>query len=153
MFFSLLPALLFFSDKISVDSFKDESKNSLKENNTLKFALYVEFKNVMYNFKPQCKLSDELLEEEYEYNLLFTISTYPTLIKLKYFPDGIHYWVTVVSKWIFDSSFPIDLPLTKNSLYHSLIIENWTKGINGYKRVFIQIGFYPKGNNKSVIEK
>ena len=47
---------------------------------------------------------------------LLDISPYPTLIQLKYFPGGIHHYVTVVGKCIFDSNFTFALPLNQDGL-------------------------------------
>ena len=81
------------------------------------------------------------------------MSPYPTFIQLKYYLDGIHHCVTVISKWIFDSNFSLVLPLTKDNLYYCYINDNETKGINGYKVLLKAIWFFTKENKKSVIQK
>ena len=85
--------------------------------------------------KPLCEILYKLLKEEYLYDQLIGIYTYPTLIKLKYFIGGIHHCGPVVGKWVFDSNFPLVLHLTKDNLDYFCINNNGTKGINGYKGV------------------
>ena len=71
--------------------------------------------NVRENVKPRYKLSNKVLKEEDGYYPLIDISTYPAFIQLKIL-DGVHNCVTVVGKCIFDSNFPIALPLTNDNL-------------------------------------
>ena len=66
--------------------------------------------------KPRCKLSYKLFKEQDGYDPLLDISTFSTLIQLKEFIDGVQHCVTVVGKWIFDSTFPFVLPLTCDNL-------------------------------------
>ena len=102
---SLSSEFYFIGNKIAADCFKDEITPSLKANDRLKFAQDMALNNVIEKGKPRCKLSYEVLKEEYGYYTLLEISTYPKLIPLKGFFYGIHYCVTVVGKWIFYSNF------------------------------------------------
>ena len=56
------------------------------------------------------------MKEEYGYYTVIEISPYPTLIRLKYYLDGIQHCVTVVGKRIFYSNFTFALSLTKVDL-------------------------------------
>ena len=89
------------------------------------------------------------MKEEYGYNPFIYISTHPTLIKLKYLLGGIHHCVTVVGKWILDSNFSFELPLTKENLDYFCINDNEKKGINGYKVLLKAIRFLPKFSFRS----
>ena len=117
MFGTLSYAFYFISDKISAGWFKDESISSLKTNDRLKFDQYTALNHVIEKGKPQLNLSYKVLKEKYGYDPLLGISPYPTLVQLKYYIDGIHHFVTVVGKWIFDSSFLFALPLTQDKMY------------------------------------
>ena len=75
-------------------------------------------------------------------NTLIAISPYPTLIWLKYFLKGIHHYVTVVGKWMFDSNFPFLLPLTKEDVDCCCINDNETKVMNGYTLLLKAIRFF-----------
>ena len=72
---------------------------------------------------------------------MLDIYPYPTLIKLKYYLDGVHHCVTTVGKWIFGSDFTFALPLTKDDLYSYCINDN-IKKLNGYKEVSKRIRFF-----------
>ena len=85
----------------------------LKANYRLKFAHSVALNHVIEKGKPQCKLSFKVLKEEYVCDQLLGISPYPALTQLKYFLGRIYHCVTVVGKWVFDSSFPFILPLSQ----------------------------------------
>ena len=93
------------------------------------------------------------MKEEDRYDKLIDISPYPTIFKLKDFLGGINHWVTVVGKWIFDSNFSFEVPLTKENLDYFRINDNETKGNNGYKGVLKTVMFIPKENNKSFLQK
>ena len=125
----------------------------LKENDRLKFSQDVALDHVIGKGKIWWKLSYKLLKEYYVYDPFFYISTYPTLIQLKHFLGGIHHCVTFVGKWIFDINFPFTLTLTEENLDYCWINDNEKKGMNGYKRLFKSIGFFPKDNYKSVLHK
>ena len=71
---------------------------SLKANYRHKFAQDVSLNRGREKGKPQYKLFYLLLKEEYGYDPLLEIYTYPTLIQLKYFPCIIHHCVTVFGK-------------------------------------------------------
>ena len=96
MFCLLSSAFLFFGDKVSACRFKDEIIPSLKANYRLKSDRDVEKNHLIDKGKTRCKLSYKLFKEEYGYDTLLDISTYPTFIKLKDFPGGIHHCVTVL---------------------------------------------------------
>ena len=73
------------------------------------------------------KILYKLLKEEYGYDPLLGISSYPTLMQLKDFIGWIHHCVTVVGKWIFDSNLPFVLPLTNENLEYFCINDNKKK--------------------------
>ena len=75
------------------------------------------------------------MKEEYGYDHLLDIYPYPTLIQLKDCLGGIYHCVTVVGKWIFDSTFPLTLPLTKEKIDYFCINDNEKNRMNGYKGV------------------
>ena len=82
--YSFLSALYFIGDEISADFLKDEIEPSLKANARLKNTQDVALNRVRGKGKQQCKLSYKVLKEIYGYYPLIEISTYPTLIQLKY---------------------------------------------------------------------
>ena len=65
VFCSLSSELLFICDKIDADSFKDESKPSLKENDGLKISQNVALNNARENGRPRRKLYYKLMKEKY----------------------------------------------------------------------------------------
>ena len=85
----------------------------LRANDRLTFSQDMALNHASEKVKPRCKLSYKLLKEKYVYDTLLDISAYTTLIQLKYHLDGIHHYITVVGKYIFDSSYIFALPLTK----------------------------------------
>ena len=93
------------------------------------------------------------MKEEYVKGMLLEISPYTTLIQLKDCFGGIHHCVTVVGKWIFDSTLIFSLPLTKDNLEYCWINDNEDKGMNGYKVLLKAIGSITKENNKSIIQR
>ena len=111
-------------DKIAADSFKDEITPWLKANDRLKFSQDVALNNAREKGKPQREISYKVLKEEYGYDPLLDMSTYITLIQLKYYLGGINHCVTGFGKWIFDSNFLFALPLTKNNLDYCFINDN-----------------------------
>ena len=151
-FCSFSSAFYFIGDKIDADCFKDEITPLIKANYRLKFAQNVALNNWREKGKPWCKLSYKGFKEKYVYVPLLDISTYPILITLRDFLDGIHHCVIVVVKWVFDG-IVFAIPLTKDNLDYCCINDNETKGINCYKGVFKSIRFFTKENNKSVIQK
>ena len=116
VFFSLLSTFFFIGDKFADDCFKDKIRHSLKVNDRLKIYQDVALNNARKKVKQRCKLSYKILKEEYGYNILLGISPYPSLIKLKYILGKIHYCVTVVGKFIFESNFPFPHSLAKEIL-------------------------------------
>ena len=72
---------------------------------------------------------------------MLDISPYPTLIQFKDFRGGIHHFVIVVGKWIFDSNFTFALPLTKDNPKYCCINDNKTKVMNVLKPVLKAIFF------------
>ena len=108
-------------DKIAADHFKDEIAPLLKANNRLKLAQYVALNNVREKVKPQCEISYKLFKEEYLYNPMFDISSYPTLNRFKFCLERIHHCVTIFGKWVFGSIFIFALPLTKYNLRYCCI--------------------------------
>ena len=76
------------------------------------------------------------------------ISPYQKLIQLKDYLDGIHQYVTVVGKWIFDSNFTFVIPLTKECLNYCCVHNNKTKSMSGYKEVLKEIRFFTEDNTK-----
>ena len=146
-------AFFFIGDKITADRFKDEITPSLRANYRLKFAQDVALNHAVGKRKPQYKIFYNILKKGDGYDPLLDISPYPTFIQLKYFLGGIHHCVAVVGKCIFDNNFHFALPLTKENLDDCLINDNEKKGMNGYKGVLKEIGFFTKENDKSVIQK
>ena len=71
------------------------------------------FNSVIDKGKLRYKILYKLLKEEYRYDILNYISTYPKWIHLKYFIGGINNCVTVVGKLVFDIDLTFTLPLTK----------------------------------------
>ena len=94
------------------------------ENDRIKFAQDVVLNQVRDKGKRWCKLSYKSLKEEYGYDTLLDISTYLTLIQLKYSLGGNHHFVTVVGKWIFDINFTFSIPLTKENLEYFFFKSN-----------------------------
>ena len=135
MFYSFSSAFFFIGDKIAADNLKDEITTSIKANNRLKCDQDVSLHSVRDKGKPQYKLSYKILQEEYGYDTLLDISSYPTLIQLKYFIGRIHNCVRVVGKWNFDIKFPFALHITKDNLDYCFINDHETKVKNGYKGV------------------
>ena len=127
MFCSLSSEFYFIGDKIAADCFKDETTPSLQSKDRLKFNQDVALNHIREKLKLQSKLSFRLLKEEDVYDPLLYISTYPTLIHLKFYHDGIQHYVTVVGKLIFDSNFPFELPLKKDNLDYYCVNDNETK--------------------------
>ena len=74
--------------------------------------------------KTGCKLLYNLLKESYGYKPLLDMYPFPILIQLKYFLGGVHHFITVVGKCIFDGNFPYALPLTKCELEYCFINNN-----------------------------
>ena len=74
------------------------------------------------------------------------------MIQLKYYPYGIHYCVTVVGKWIFES-ICFALPFTKDNFDYCCINDNEIKLMNDYKGLLKTIMFFTKENTKSVLQK
>ena len=75
------------------------------------------------------------------------------MIQLNYFLGGIHHCVLVVRKWIFDSNFAFEFPLTREKNDYYFINDNKTKVMNGYKGLLKAIMFFTVDNNKSVFHK
>ena len=117
----------FIYDIISADYFKEEITPSLKANYRLILSQDGALNHVRDKGIPRCKISYKLLKEEYGYDPLLEIYTYPTLIPLKDYFDRIQHCVTVVSKWVFESNFPFALPLKKDNLDYCLINYNKKK--------------------------
>ena len=115
-FYSFSSVFYFIGDKISANCFKDEITSSLKTNDGLKFSQDVVFNHVREKGNPQCKILYTVFKELYGYYTLIDIYTYPTLIQLDDYIDGVHHCIKVVGKWIFDSNFPFAPSLTKDNL-------------------------------------
>ena len=111
---SLSSAFYFIGDKIAADRVKYNIKPSLKSNNRFKFAQDVKTNCGRERGKSLLKLKDG-------YDIFIEISPFPTLIQLKYFISGIHYYVKVSCKCIFGSNFNFSLPLTQDKLDYSCI--------------------------------
>ena len=84
----------------------------------------MEINLVREKIEPWCNISHKALNEEGVYDPLLDISTYPTLIQLKDYLDGVHHCVTFIGKWIFDSNFIFALPLKKENLDYCFINDN-----------------------------
>ena len=69
------------------------------------------------------------------------ISLFSKLIQPKDFIVGIHHYITVVGKRIFDSNITFALPLNCENLDYFYTNDNETKVINGYKGVLKSIMF------------
>ena len=67
--------------------------------------------------------------------------SFPILIQLKYFLGGVHHFITVVGKCIFDGNFPYALPLTKCELEYCFINNNEKKEIMVTKEYWKPLGF------------
>ena len=116
VFCSLSSKFYFVDDKISADCFKDKITPSLKSNYRLNFVQDVGMNNLIDKGKTRYKFLYKIFKEQDGYDPLLDISTFSTLIQLKEFIDGVQHCVTVVGKWIFDSTFPFVLPLTCDNL-------------------------------------
>ena len=105
MFCALSYKFIFIGDKISANILKYEITPSLKANGRLRFAQNVALNRVREKGKPQWKISYKVLKEEEGYDKFLDISTYPTLIQLKYFLGRIYHCVTVIGKLILEVIF------------------------------------------------
>ena len=74
------------------------------------------------------------------------------MIQLKYYPYGIHYCVTVVDKWIFES-ISFALPFTKENFDYCCNNDNEKNGVNGYKVALEVIRFFTNDNTEICIQK
>ena len=141
VFCSLSSLFYFVGDKISDDNFKDEIKPSFKASEGLTFAQGVVMNHAREKGKPWCKILYKVFKDEYGHDPLICISPFTTLIQLKDLLSGIHHYVKVVGKWIFDSNFPFVLTLTRENIDYCCTDNNKIRGMDGYQVVLTAINF------------